>query len=389
MIPAEIDRLLRPLEEFEALRRKSVRLGDRLCDLSYANPYEGVQDGAVEAMEAALREQRLLGLQYAPFGGQTIARRVVADALRDSHGLPFVFRDIILTPGAMSALQIALHAAAEPGSEVVIPVPCWLDYPVYALHAGARPVMVPPRETETMLDVAGIAEAITPRTRAVILSNPGNPTGISHDRARLAELAQTLRKRETAFGTSIALIADETHRDFTAPGSYETLAQHFPRTIIVYSFGKYHFLQGQRLGYAAVGPDHPERTELSSELERWTRITGVATPTALMQRALPALLALQHDQSWLETWRARVVERLRAAGYEVVPANATLFVYVKTPQGVSDRDFVSALAQRGVLVLGADVFHHEGYFRISLTGSEDMLERALDVLEEIGATCPA
>jgi aspartate aminotransferase len=388
-IPADIQELLRPLEEFEALRRKAVRLGDRLCDLSYANPYQGAQEGAIEAIGNALHDQRLLGLQYTPFGGQTIARRRVADALRDSHDLPFAYRDIILTPGAMSALQIALRATCGHGSEVVIPAPCWLDYPVYARHVGAVPVMVPFATADAPLDIAAIAAAITRRTGAVLLSNPGNPTGISYSDAMLAALAEAVARRGRELGIAITIIADETHRDFTAPGAYVSLARHYERTLIAYSFGKYHFMQGQRLGYAAISPRHPQRADLSAELERWTRVTGIATPTALMQRALPELLGLHHDLSWLETWRGRIVRRLRAAGYMLIEPDATLFVYVRTPEGLSDADFATRLAERGVLVLTAEIFHHAGWFRLALTGSDDMLARALDILEEEAATCPA
>jgi aspartate aminotransferase len=388
MVPAPILSLLEPLEAFEAIRRKAARLGDRLCDLSYANPYQGAQEGALAALRDALDERRLLSLQYSPFGGQTIPRRLVADALRRSHDLPFAHRDVILTPGAMSALQIALLSATAPGGEVIVPTPCWLDYPVYVRHVGATPVMVPP-DRDAALDLDAVAAALTERTRAVLLSHPANPTGRNYNHATLASLAAAISARGKALGAAVTLISDETHRDFTAPGSYHSLAGHFARTVIVYSFGKYHFMQGQRLGYAAVSPSHPERAELGLELERWTRITGIATPTALMQQAIPRLLALTYDHSWLDRWRMRLTRRLRTAGYRVAEADATLFIYVETPPGFSDWEFTRRLAACGVLVLPAPVFHHTGWFRLALTGSEPMIERALDVFEKEATRCPA
>ena len=112
----------------------------------------------------------------------------------------------------------------------------------------------------------------------------------------------------------------------------------------------------------------------------WTRITGLATPTALMQRAVPRLLSLSYDQGWLVKWRARFVKELSAAGYDLAPPDATLFVYAQTPSSCDDFDFTRELAAAGLLVLPAPVFHHRGYFRLSLTGSEPMLERALSIL---------
>ena len=382
MIPADTEPLLEPLERFERIRRRVARLGDRLCDLSYANPYEGAVAAARATLRAALEDERALDLQYAPFGGQTLARRACADALRRSHGLPFSAGDVVLTPGAMAALQLALQVAARPGGEVVIPTPCWLDHPLYARALGLEPRLVELRAPAFRLDPEAIAAALSPRTCAVVLTHPGNPTGVSHRADELGALGAALRAGEARHGCRPTLIADEVHRDFLER-EYATAADAFDRTLLVYSFGKYHFMQGQRLGYAAVSPSHPERDEVAAELVRWTRIAGIATPTALMQRALPRLLELRHDHSWLDPLRRRVLEELGAAGYEVIQPDGTLFLYARTPDTYEDDfAFTEALAGRGVLVLPAPVFHHRGFFRLALTASEDMVDRALPVLEE-------
>jgi aspartate aminotransferase len=334
-------------------------------------------------LREALDEERQLDLQYAPFGGQTLARRAAADALRGSHGLPFDFRDLILTPGAMSALHVALRAATSPGDEVLIPVPCWLDYPLYARSMGLVPRLVPLAAETFDLDLEAIAEAVGPRTSTLVLGHPANPTGRCYGPEALGGLGEVLREAETANDRALTLIADETHRDFVEH-DYRSGADFFERTVIVYSFGKYHFMQGQRLGYAACSPLHPERRQRAEEMVRWTRIDGFATPTALMQRALPRLLALRHDQEWVTSWRGRLVEALRGHGYEVVEPGATMFVYVRTPPGYEDDfAFVEQLASRGALALPAPVFHHSGYFRLSLTGSESMLLRAFEVFKDL------
>jgi aspartate aminotransferase len=380
MIEPELAALLEPLERFERLRQRVSRLGDRLADLSYANPYAGAQDGARAAIAEALEEERLLDLQYSPFGGQTLVRRTVAEALQESHGLPFAFRDIVLTSGAMAALHVALREAARSGDEVVIPVPCWLDYPLYAHHIGLRAKLVELQPPDFTLDPEAVAAAITKRTSAVLLSHPANPTGRSYGADELSALSDVLSTAESDLGCRPTLIADETHRDFLAHGSYLSAASFVDRTVVVYSFGKYHFMQGQRLGYAAVSPCHPERTEASAEMVRWTRITGLCTPTALMQRAVGRLLALRYDQSWLDQWRQRFLDDLERAGYAVVRPDGTLFLYVRTPDAEDDFAFIEELASQGVLALPAPVFHHSGYFRLSLTGSEPMLEQALSTL---------
>jgi aspartate aminotransferase len=384
MISPPLQGLLQPLEDFEEIRRRAARLGDRLCDLSYANPYEGVQQSTREALRRGLDGERLLDLQYSPFGGQTLVRRAVADDLAARQSQPYEFRDVILTPGAMAALHLALRAVGSSRDEVVIPVPCWLDYPLYAHYLGLCPMLVPLAEPEFDLDLSAIADALTARTCAVLLSNPTNPTGRSYSREALAGLASVLAEAQQQFGNVITLISDETHRDFTEPGAHHAGATVWPATITVYSFGKYHFIQGQRIGYLAVSPRHPQRDVLSADLVRWTRVMGFCTPTAHMQAVVFDLLGMQHDLSSVSRWRRWLIEELCQAGYEVTPADATLFVYVATPAGEEDMDFIRRLAGSGVLALPAPVFHHRGHFRLSLTGGAQMLERGISTLTRLG-----
>lgn len=385
MISGALEALLRPLEEFETIRRRAVRLGDRLCDLSYANPYEGVAGSVREVLRGVLDRERLLDLQYSPFGGQTLIRRAVADDLAQHQGLDYTFQDVILTPGAMAALHLALRATGEPGDEVVIPVPCWLDYPVYAHALGLSPVLIALPAPGFELDVAAIERALTARTSAVLVSNPSNPAGRSYPAEAFSRLAVALEAAERKWGRRITLIADETHRDFTAAGCHAHAAAAWPATITVYSFGKYHFIQGQRIGYLAVSPRDPARDALAADLVRWARILGFCTPTALMQAAVPELLQLRHDLGPIDHWRGLLTRELTSAGYRVTPADATLFVYVATPDGMEDFEFIRRLAEAGTLALPAPVFHHRGHFRLSLTGGARMLEGGIASLRRLAA----
>jgi aspartate aminotransferase len=284
----------------------------------------------------------------------------------------------------MAALHVAMRICGEPGDEIVIPTPCWLDYPLYARVLGLVPVAVPLEAGAFDLDPQVIARALTPRTCAVLLANPSNPTGRAYDAERFSALAAVLGGAARRSGRPITLIADEAHRDFVPADRFVPAERHWPATLVIYSFGKYHLLQGQRIGYLAVAPGHPHRDTARREAVRSVRALGFCTPTALMQAAVPALLGLRHDLAEVDTWRTRFMAELRGAGYRVAPADGTLFLYVEAPGG-DDLAFARVLAARGLLVLPAAVFHHRGWFRVSLTGDARMLEGALRVLREARA----
>lgn len=238
---------------------------------------------------------------------------------------------------------------------------------------------MPVDPTTLRLDIAAIEAALSPQTRAVVLSQPANPTGLLYAEAELRGLADLLDRAPVR----PLLISDECHRDFTfPPNTFVSPVTFYDNACVIYSFGKSLFIQGQRIGYVAVSPRHPERHTYARTLERLMRVTGFCTPTALMQRALDTLIRIKPDLGPFAARRECALDVLERAGYTVLPSQATFFLYPSTPKGMDDFAFTERLAKRGVLVLPAPLFHHGGHFRISLTANDDMLSRALDVLAE-------
>src|SRR5882724_556408 len=162
-----IECFLAPQERYERLRETAQRrAGLDLCDLGYANIYGGPPTPVIESIRECLKGERALDLQYTPYGGATITRRLVAERLSKSHGLRFEWRSVIMTPGAMAALNILFRALRTDDSvgEVVVVVPSWFDYPLYLANLGLRPVFVPLAADTLRLDVGRIADAISPAT---------------------------------------------------------------------------------------------------------------------------------------------------------------------------------------------------------------------------------
>jgi aspartate aminotransferase len=382
-----MDSLMYPQERYERLADIAYRRsGPDLCDLGYANFHGGPPPAVLEILRDCLEDMRPLDLQYTPYGGAVITRRLIAERLRHSHGLPFGWRNVILTPGAMAALNILFRAiAAEDSSaEVIVPVPCWLDYVLYLNNLGLRPVLAPLSPRTFRLDLNRIAEAISGATRAIVFSQPANPTGAIYSREELCGLADILRTRA---GNRILLISDECHRDTVFPGSrFVSPAEFYDNTCIVYSFGKAFRIQGQRTGYIAVSPGIGNQEGVVRNLERLCRATGFCTPTSLMQLAVRGLLSVELDAAPILRRRNMMLEALRAAGYEAAPSEGTYFLYPASPVP-DDFQFVEMLAGNGVLTLPASVFHHRGHFRVSLTAPDSHVERAAQTLAAVIGQC--
>jgi aspartate aminotransferase len=364
-------------ERFDALRSVALRAGGaRFCDLAYANAWGGPSEVVRAILQRAAASSGELDLQYTPYGGTVVARRHAAQALARRTGLPFKHDHVVLTPGAMSALSLSFRAFAA-GGNVVIPVPTWLDHPLYVAMHRHEPRLVPLRE-DFGLDLDAIAAAVDEETHALVLTCPGNPTGHLFSDDELRGLAQVLEAAPRRMGSSpVLLVSDECHRDFVPDDrAFVSPTSCYPSTAVVYSYGKRFLVQGQRLGYVAVSPHHPEAPELVVALRRLARAGGYGTPTSLMQQALPDLEALAPDVATVLARKERTRAGLEAAGLEV-EGDATMFLYVKV---ADDWAATEALAERGVLVLPAALFHHRGYLRITASARDDMLARGLEHL---------
>jgi len=367
--------LLEPQERFDALIASTFkRLGPRTIDLSYANPADGPGDEVLAILARATAESKGLALQYTPIAGRTASRRAVAGHLARRWSMPFDYRDIVLTAGAMPAINIVSRALFAPGDEVIVLTPAWQDYPLYLRNLGVDARLVPLRG-DKHLDLDAIAGAIGPATRGLLFSQPCCPTGVMYSREEIDALAAVLA------GTAIYVISDEVHRDVVWSGkAFHSPMQSHPRTVSIYSFGKAFAMQGQRIGYLALSPLMPAIDEIRSAIERCVRVLGFGHPVATMQRAVNDLVDCRPDVTTLALSQQMVRRALASYGYEVCEGDASFYVYVKSPVD-DDFRFAEMLASRGVLVVPSSLFHDPGYVRVSLTARARAIAVALPVFE--------
>lgn len=309
------------------------------------------------------------------------AQAVVASSLRERTGMPFEAGDVAMTTGAFGGLAVTLRTLAGAGDEVVFLSPPWFNYESMIVTAGAKPRKVSV-DTETYdLDLDALAAALSTHTRAVIINTPNNPTGKIYPAATLKALGALLTEHSERCGRPTYLISDESYNRIVYDGrSFHSPLEFYAYAFLIYTYGKTLLTPGERLGYIAMPPAMPEREYLRTAIASVQVNTGWIYPNATLQYALAELEALSIDIARLQHRRDRLAAALDASGYEVRVPEGTFYMMVRSPQG-DDWAFAERLAAHRILVLPGSVVDMPGHFRLSLTASDAMLERALPGFE--------
>jgi aspartate aminotransferase len=379
---AAIELALAPLRSYLDIWEGQRQL-PKVSDLVLGNPQEMPLPGFVDAIRRHAVPQDKDWFAYK--WSEPAAQDVVAKALREWRGLPFEPEDIALTTGAFGALEAAFRAFLDPGDEVVFSLPPWFIYEAMLLCADAVPVKVRVRPEDNDLDLDAIASAIGPRTRAVIVNTPNNPTGRIYPPGTLAALADLLTAASQRWGKPIWLISDEPYsRLVFSDAEFHSPSEFYTYTLISYSYGKILLTPGERIGWLALSPSIPDRQPLREAIELSQIAAGWLFPNAVLQYAIDDLERLSIDLADLETKRYRLASELTVAGYDLRVPEGTFYLWVRSPDA-DDVAFCRRLADQNVLVLPGTVCEVPGYFRISLTASNDMIDRALPALRVAGA----
>jgi aspartate aminotransferase len=345
-----------------------------IADFVVGNPHDPPMPEYVDALaRAAIPARRGW---YAYTMNERRAVETVAASLRQRFAIPFESGDVFMTNGNFAGLAIALRTVVDPGDEVIFVSPPWFFYEALIEAAGATPVRVAAARPSFDLDLEAIERAITQRTRAIIVNSPNNPTGRIYPPEQLGALGDVLETASSA-GQPIYLLSDEAYNRIVFSGErFRTPAEFYPATLIAYSYGKTLLAPGQRIGYVAMPPSMPDREDLRSALLVAQTALGWTFPNAVMQYAIRDLEQASIDVPAMQRRRDRIVDELTRMGYEVVKPEGTFYVMVRSPLN-DDVAFVERLAESKVFVLPGRMFELPGWFRISLTANDGMVERSL------------
>ena len=367
----------------KGLELKRQHGADAVCDFSLGNPDVPPPAKTKAALEAIAADAvKPLGLGYCPNAGIPAVREAIAAYLARQQQVPVAASNVVMTVGAAGALVSFFRAVIEPGDEVICPSPYFVEYGSYCGHFGGvlKPVSSIADEGFRP-DIAAIEAAITPKTRALLVNSPNNPTGCiysAEDVRRLAALVDKTNAARGDGGRPLFLLSDEPYRAFAYDGA--TVPPMLPLTpyaVVLGSFSKTLSLAGERIGYVAVNPAMPDGDTLVSAVTLTNRTLGFVNAPVIGQRLATALLDETVDLDIYDRRRKLMANVLSDAGIEFVMPRGAFYFFPKAPGG-DDIAFVDALQDELILAVPGRGFGMAGFVRLSCSVDEKIIARSAE-----------
>ena len=350
---------------------------ENVFDLSLGNP-------VMEPPKELVAEMRRIacsgtpGLhRYMPNAGYVETRAAVALSLSEETGFPFTANEIVMTCGAAGALNVIFESILNPGDEVVIFAPYFGEFTFYIENHQGSPV-VAPTDDAFIPDLTLLEGLITPKTRAVLINSPNNPSGALYPEGVVRQLGELLGRKEREFGSEIFLLSDEPYRRILFDGlTYPHIFTHHHASVAVHSHSKDLAVPGERIGYIAVNPEYEGKGQLLNGIIFWNRSLGFVNGPAVMQHAIRGLQGVSVDAAEYQRKRDYLYRELSGMGYRVVKPQGAFYLFPKSPIE-DDVAFVDALQQKRVLTVPGVGFGSPGHFRLSYCVEDRVLEGALE-----------
>ncbi|MCD6306318.1 MAG: pyridoxal phosphate-dependent aminotransferase [Deltaproteobacteria bacterium] len=366
---------------FEEGARRKARYGpDKVFDFSLGNPNLEPPVRVREVLQELAGDTTPGRHAYMANAGLLETRQAVADYLNTFNRPRFSPDEIIMTVGAGGALNVVLKTILNPGDEVVIPRPYFVEYDYYLDNHQGIPRLVD-THPDFSLNLGALERTITEKTRAVLINSPNNPTGKVYREAELRELARLLTHYGDKFGQPIYLISDEPYRKIVYDGiETPSVFDVYPETFVVTSFSKDLSLPGERIGYAAAHPEISDKAITLAGMVLCNRVLGYVNAPAIMQRTVARLLDESVDISIYKRKRDRLYGALTSVGYEITKPEGAFYLFPRAPIP-DDIAFVAALQEENILTVPGSGFGGPGHFRIAYCVSDEVIEGALPGFE--------
>jgi aspartate aminotransferase len=366
----------------EGIRLKRQYGAENVFDFSLGNPNIAPPE-AVKARLCELASADIPGKHmYMPNAGYPETRAAVAAEICESRGVALTADQIVMTCGAGGALNVILKTILDPGDEVIMPAPFFVEYRFYADNAGGVSVVIPPRE-DFSLDLAAIRQAVTEKTKAVLINSPNNPTGKVFDEASIRGLAALLIEKGRELKREIFLISDEPYSEIVYDGlKLPSVMKAYPHSFIASSYSKSLSLPGERIGYIAANPAMAGLGEVMEGLALCNRILGFVNAPSLMQRAIAGLQGVRVDVEAYRRKRDLLCDGLASVGYPVVKPEGAFYLFLTTPIA-DDVLFADALRKRRILTVPGSGFCGPGHIRIAYCVDDATILGAIEGFGEV------
>ncbi len=367
-----------------ATKRRAEVGPERVYDFSLGNPSVPAPEAVAESIRRITAETDALALHsYSPAGGVPQVREAVAADLNRRYGTDYEGKHIFMTCGAAAALAHALRAVSNPGDEILAFAPCFSEYGPYVSGAGCNLTLVSADTESFQINFAALQSALSPRTAAVLLNSPNNPSGVVCSTGTVKKLAEVLRAKAAEYGHTIYLISDEPYRDIVFNGvDSPYIAKLYPHTLTCYSFSKSLSLPGERIGYVAVNPACDRAQGILELLPQISRTTGHNGAPSLLQRVAADCCALTSDLTVYERNKELLYSALRSYGYQCVEPGGTFYMFPRSPEADA-RAFCRRAMEKDLLLVPGDGFGCPGHFRIAYCVPTEAVERSLPVFKAL------
>lgn len=364
----------------EGIRLKKEFGQENVFDLSLGNPVIEPPSEVQKALVQAAADKTPGLHRYMPNAGFQDVREAVAKTLSQECKVKLSANDLVMVCGAAGGLNITLKTLLDPGDEVIVFAPYFVEYLFYADNHGGKAVSVDTRADFT-LDMDALENALNEKTKAVIINSPNNPTGVVYSREALKELAAVLKGHFEKTGKAVYLISDDPYQKITFDGvEAANILEFYEHGIYITSHSKDIALPGERIGFVAVHPQCEDASNLMAGLIFSNRVLGFVNAPALIQRVIKNVQGVTVDVEQYRKKRDYLYGELTRIGYQVVKPQGAFYFFPQSP--VKDEvEFVKKLAERKVLVVPGRGFGSPGYFRISYCLPDSVIEGSIPGFE--------
>ena len=371
-------------ELFEYGRRRAAIVGnENVFDYSLGNPSIPAPAGVEQAIRDILAATDSLQIHgYTSAIGDLATRQAIADDLNRRYDAGVAPEDLFIGCGAAPELTAVFRALAVPGAEILAIAPYFPEYKPFVENAGATFKVVPPDIPGFQIDMAALEAMLTPRTQAVILNSPNNPSGVVYTTETLAALAEILARKSGEFGHPIYIVSDEPYRELTYGLQAPWIPGIYANTVVCYSYSKSLSLPGERIGYVYVPKQCVDAKALYAAIAGAARAMGHVCAPSLLQKVIARCAALRPDLAAYDRNRRALYEGLTRFGYEAAKPDGAFYLFVKAPGGDANA-FSEKAKGKDLLLVPGDGFGCPGYFRVCYCVSFDMIQRSLPVFEQL------